>query len=151
MRVGYRWCCPAVLRQAVLNQYSAQSFMKRLLTAIFICLSALGTDAAEVPIPVSMVQLIATPKQFNGKRVMVYGYLDLALRQREGRTLYLHKEDFEHGILKNAVTLDIEGADFQERDVDRRYVGVVGVFKEDDGPVSFFSGNIKVDRIRSSK
>lgn len=49
---------------------------------------------------VSMVQLIATPEKFDGKVVFVSGFLRLEF---EGNCLYLHKEDYQHAITKNAV------------------------------------------------
>lgn len=41
-----------------------------------------------------MIQLIATPERYDGKKVSVYGYLHL---QFENTALYLSKEDSKYG------------------------------------------------------
>lgn len=49
---------------------------------------------------VSIVQLIVNPEKYDGTRVVVRGFLVLEF---EGSALYLHAEDFEHGIYRNGV------------------------------------------------
>src|SRR5258708_13623082 len=57
----------------------------------------------EEPEGVSLLQLIATPRAYHEKVVRVIGF---AFLEFEGHGLYLHKEDFEHSLLKNSVWLD---------------------------------------------
>ena len=53
----------------------------------------------------SLINLIATPKRFNGRKVRVTGYLHLEF---EDCVLCLNKEDYTHSINKNAVWADIK-------------------------------------------
>ena len=52
----------------------------------------------------SMIDLIANPELFDGKKVMVHGYVHF---QFEGNAIYLHKEDFLYGISYNALWLSL--------------------------------------------
>jgi hypothetical protein len=52
---------------------------------------------------VSMVELLARPEMFHGKRVRVIGYVRLEF---EGNAIYLSKESYEAAIAKNALWLD---------------------------------------------
>jgi len=49
---------------------------------------------------VSMIQLIAAPAKFDGKRVRVIGFLHFEF---EGDAIYLHREDFRNHVLKNGL------------------------------------------------
>ena len=73
-----------------------------------------------------MVQLIATPEKFDGKVVLVTGFLRLEF---EGNCLYLHKEDYEHAITKNAVWVVRNPVINAKREaLNMHYVVVVGTF-----------------------
>jgi hypothetical protein len=98
------------------------------------CLAA--SQSAE---SVSMVQLIATPEKFDGKAIQVVGFLRLEF---EGNALYLHREDYDHGIYRNA--LWIEFPHDQDGDkVNGRYVFVQGTFRAKlHGHMDLFSGTI---------
>jgi hypothetical protein len=91
---------------------------------------------------VTLLQLLADPDKFDGKQVAVIGYLHL---QFEGDTLWLHKEDFDHAIIGNmlsvVVTKDIE----KKRDeLNDRYVLVVATFDaKDKGHMGLCSGTLK--------
>jgi hypothetical protein len=52
------------------------------------------------PISVSMIQLIALPKDFDGKYVNIIGVLSIG---REGDLLFLSKEDYDNGLISNAI------------------------------------------------
>jgi hypothetical protein len=49
---------------------------------------------------ISIVQLIATPEKYDGKVVLVMGFLRLEF---EGDAIYLHEDDYRHGISKNGL------------------------------------------------
>jgi hypothetical protein len=51
-----------------------------------------------------MLELIASPERFSNRRVVVIGFAHV---QGEGSGLYLHKEDFDHGITTNALRLAV--------------------------------------------
>jgi hypothetical protein len=53
---------------------------------------------------VSLIQLIANPKAYDNKRVRVIGYLHLEF---EGNAMYLHHEDFDYGLTKNAIWINV--------------------------------------------
>jgi hypothetical protein len=75
---------------------------------------------------VSVIQLIATPEKFDGRRVAVFGFL--ALKQ-EDPVLWLHKEDADNYIIPNA--LWIFPSDKMRLDasaIDGKYVTVTGIF-----------------------
>jgi hypothetical protein len=95
------------------------------------------SDQGEDPDNVSLVQVIANPRSYDGKRIRVVGFCHLEF---EGNALYIHREDFEQLLLKNAVWLDVERT--PERSLlNDRYVSVEGTFDaEHQGHLSLFSG-----------
>jgi hypothetical protein len=103
---------------------------------------------AEPPEPngVSLVQLIANPREYHEKLVRVIGFCRLEF---EGDALYLHREDFEQGITKNAVWLDIEPpASVSPQNLSDGYVLVEAVFDaESKGHMDLFSGTLKVKKM----
>jgi hypothetical protein len=54
---------------------------------------------------VSLITLIANPKQFDGHKVRVIGYLNLEF---EGNCIYLHKEDYDQSISKNGLWVEMD-------------------------------------------
>jgi hypothetical protein len=104
---------------------------------------------SQEPQRVSIVALIASPRQYNGVRVYVTGYLDLAY---ESDAVYFHEEDFRYGMTKNAVKLVLQnGQREQFKALSRKYVIVEGTFTADDLQGGMFSGHIvDVTGIRES-
>jgi hypothetical protein len=97
-----------------------------------------GPRAAEETLHVSLLQLIANPTQFDGKRVRVIGFCWL---EYESRALYLSETDFRYGITKNGVRVDLQGP----KELSGGYVLLEGVFRV-KRPGSFvdpFSGFIE--------
>jgi hypothetical protein len=91
---------------------------------------------------VSLIQLIVRPEKFDGERVRFIGFLTLL---REGYAIYLHREDFVHGISRNAVWIDVptDMTIQQQGEVNMRYVICVGVFRAGHrGHMEMFSGAI---------
>src|SRR5688500_7039910 len=78
------------------------------------------------PLGVSLWQLIATPDRYDGKRVRAVGFLRLEF---EGNGLFLHEEDYKHGLLKNGLWVD-ESEDMRKNhaQLDRKYVLIEGTF-----------------------
>jgi hypothetical protein len=54
---------------------------------------------------VSIIDLIANPELFDGRRVLVKGYVHIEF---EHLAIYLHREDFRHGITRNSVALNVQ-------------------------------------------
>jgi hypothetical protein len=96
----------------------------------------------QVPL-VSLIQLIANPQTYDGKRVRVIGYLHLEF---ETEAIYLHREDFEQRINQNAVWLELPAnlTKSQKEAVNDKYVICTGVFKAIEGvTLGGFPGEIK--------
>jgi len=79
--------------------------MKNLLLLVLLLVGGSPQSFAEEPLDVSMINLIATPNNFDGKLVRVSGYLNIEFESME---LYLHKEDCVQGLTKNGVWLGLD-------------------------------------------
>jgi hypothetical protein len=60
--------------------------------------------SAEHPADASLIELISSPERFRGLWVRVIGYVVLEF---EGNAVYMHEEDFVHGIMRNALWLEV--------------------------------------------
>ena len=97
--------------------------------------------AAE-PLDVSLVRLIANPKDYDGKIVRVIGFVRLEF---EGNAIYLHQDDYKHGIRKNGLWIDATD-DMRKRtaDFDQKHVLLEGTFNvKDTGHLGLWSGSIQ--------
>jgi hypothetical protein len=76
----------------------------------------------------SMIDLIANPELFDGKKVIVKGYVHFEF---EGNAIYLHKEDFLYGIDRNSLWLSLSSIDRAKKfpDCQDSYAVVRGTFK----------------------
>ena len=108
--------------------------MRRNLLAVLIVLFSIPSSSGAVPaspLIVSAIQLISTPEKFDGKSVAVIGYL--RLESPEGLLLYLHKEDYDHVILSNALWVDATKDMLNNREkLALKYVRIVGTFRAGD-------------------
>jgi hypothetical protein len=57
---------------------------------------------------VSIVELIAMPRLYDGRRVRVTGWLHLEF---EGNGIYLHRDDKIHGLYRNGLWVSFAGRD----------------------------------------
>jgi len=109
-------------------------------------------QAVEPPLTVSIVQVIASPEQFDGKRVRLLGYVHF---EDEGNALYLHREDFEANLISNSLLLHLTFEDWKTfRSLSDRYVIVEGrVRAPKRGPTSYRAGVLReitrLERLRS--
>lgn len=99
-------------------------------------LSSVGIKEYE---EVSIINLIATPEKYHGKRVRVIGYLNLVY---ENDAVYLHKEDYDMSIGKNCVGLIIttevrNSANYQN--CNNKYIFVEGTFNMNAGNKGSFN------------
>jgi hypothetical protein len=131
-----------------------------LLASIFLCFGTIVAQQSNegyfVPGPieearvpnVSIIQLIANPQLYEGKRVRIVGYLHLEF---EGDAIYFHREDIEHGISENAIWINTPKALTKEqRDaLNNGYVICTGVFiSKRRGHTGLFSGELSnINRI----
>jgi hypothetical protein len=83
--------------------------------------------ASDVAVNVSLIQLIAAPEKFDGRRVMVSGFL---VNEAGDRALYLSANDALNG-LDNKIAVTFQNSkvpmDVQER-MNREYVALRGIF-----------------------
>jgi len=129
-----------------------------LIATVVPCSNASGQTRGYFPKPgpddtvqdVSLIQLIVQPEKFDGKPVRFIGFLRIEF---EGDAIYLHREDFDHGISNNGVWIHIPAdmTKHQKDEVNMHYVICAGVFKASDrGHMGMFSGAIaSVRRLES--
>jgi hypothetical protein len=112
-----------------------------LLLLLLLCWFVQPAVAVE-PLEVSLVQLIANPKDYDGKIVQVVGFVNLEF---EGNAIYLHQDDYKHAIGKNGLWLDItDDIRKKQADFDQKYVLLVGTFNaKRTGHMGLFSGCIE--------
>lgn len=114
---------------------------------LFSCLFNSACQKATVPLTtvqdaamsdVSLIQLISTPAAYDAKTVRVIGFCHLEF---EGNGLYLHREDFERAIYKNAIWID---APRDKAALSDQYVLIEATFDASEhGHVGLFSGSLK--------
>jgi hypothetical protein len=118
---------PLLRNQATLTLEAIRSFEQKS-----------GTQAQEI----SIIELLANPIKYDGKQVEIIGFLRLEF---EGDAIYLHKEDFEHAISKNAIWIDRprDLSEKQTAEVNNKYVICQGIFKfREHGHMGMFSGSL---------
>ena len=115
----------------------------KLLLKILLAVAAVATAAAAEPEieRATLLQVLAHPEKFDGKRLQLIGYLHL---QFEGNALYLHKEDYDHQIIGNMVWIEVQGdLHKREKELNDEYVMVIGTFDAKDlGHMSLCSGSL---------
>jgi hypothetical protein len=96
----------------------------------------------QAPTNVSLIELIANPDKFDGKPVLVTGFLRLEF---EGDVLYLSEGDYLHQIPKNGVWVERSKEMIRDLEkLDSNYVVIAGVFNaRRKGHQSAASGSIE--------
>lgn len=133
--------------------------MRSVIFAFLLNIGIVGWAAADQPKDVSMIQLIADPKRFDGQTIRVIGFLRLEF---EGNAVYLHREDFERLILQNGVWIELtESQQKSSAKLNNGYVIVEGTFSSSQrGHLGTWSGSLQrvsrldnwsVDRNRRSR
>ncbi len=78
------------------------------------------------PLTVSLVQLIANPHDYDGKVVRVIGFVSLEF---EGNAIYLHQDDYKHGIHQNGLWLKVtDDLRTRARELHKKYLIIEGTF-----------------------
>ncbi|MBE7646765.1 hypothetical protein [Tenacibaculum finnmarkense] len=92
----------------------------------------------------SLVNLIATPEKYHGKKVQIIGFLNIEF---EGDGIYLHKDDYEHGIYSNGFWVSIDqktGKTISNDKLNKSYVLIEGTFNmKQRGHMGLWSGEIE--------
>ena len=110
------------------------SVRRRISLGLVVSVSAglgLGFQASLVPAGepqgVSLIQLIANPAAYDGVAVRAIGFCWL---EHEGNGLFVHQDDFEHGVFRNALWLDLGWPEPEEyRQLSGQYVLVEATFR----------------------
>ncbi len=100
--------------------------LRNLLIALGLLCSVMAAFAKPEPEDVSIVQLLANPKEYDGKFVRLIGYVALEF---EGTAIFLHKEDCDHALMANGLWLDVDEAVLKKRkEYHHKYVLIEGTF-----------------------
>jgi hypothetical protein len=93
--------------------------------------------------PVSIINLIATPEKYHGKKIQIIGYLHLEF---EGDAIYLNKEDYLHSIMANGLWVNFSDKITKTKnlkDYNDNYVIILGTFNMDsNGHMGLWSGTM---------
>lgn len=115
---------------------------KILLITVVIVASGAAEPDADKAVEVSLVQLLARPLDFDGQRVRVIGYVTVG---SEEEAIYLDPQDYEHGVLANAVKLNLEN---KKMPLESNEYGLVeGVFHAKTPAHSVQRGIAEIDSI----
>src|SRR6266550_8819901 len=101
----------------------------------------------------SLLELIARPELYDGRRVRIIGFINFEL---EGNAIFLSSEDWKHAVLRNGLWVDPPAAFKSDsgptpKQPNRRYVIIEGTFNaRNTGHMGLFSGAIeRVTRLDS--
>jgi hypothetical protein len=87
----------------------------------------------------SIIDLIANPDLFDGKRIRTFGYIHFEF---EGNGIYLHQEDYARSLYANGLWVNL-AQNVSRVDCQDRYVLVEGTFRaRDRGHLGLWSGAI---------
>jgi len=91
---------------------------------------------------VSLIQLISAPQAYEGKKVLVIGFVNLEF---EGNAVYLSEGDYKHRISKNGLWIDANDDIWNNAEkFNKHYCLIVGVVDSaHKGHMNSFSGGIK--------
>ena len=94
----------------------------------------------------SMIELIANPEKFAGKKVLIFGYaiFDKVRYEESGDSIYISKEAADHGFLKDGLWLDLANSALRTQVIPSDgYVLLEGTFSAgNQGHFSQWSGSI---------
>jgi hypothetical protein len=83
-----------------------------------------GSSGSPKPVDVGMVALTAVPERYDGTFVRTHGFLCIEF---EGDALYLHEEDYRHGLTKNSLALRLSKSQREQfKALSLKYVLVEG-------------------------
>jgi hypothetical protein len=99
-----------------------------------------GPDGECALFHVSVIDLIARPREYHRQNVQLAGWVNLEF---EGNAVYLSRADWEHAIYRNGLWLDLPDSLRFVRDFKPRYMLVEGRFVADrTGHFGMWSGSI---------
>lgn len=100
-----------------------------------------GSDYGAIEF-VSLIELIANPEKYDGKLISVKGYVHLEF---ESNAIYLHREDYEHGLSRNSLWLSVNDEVFEQKEkYSDKYALVEGTFNaRSKGHFGMHSGSVE--------
>ncbi len=121
------------------------SLLRLFAVSAFACgIASCREASAPVSEGVSIIQLVAAPRAWDGRLVRAVGFLRLEF---EGDALYLHEQDFRHRLSDNGLAVDIPEDFLRRADLSMNYVLVEGVFRASDPrDAASFAGRITAIR-----
>ncbi|HPA71606.1 MAG TPA: hypothetical protein PKY31_05015 [Spirochaetota bacterium] len=116
----------------------------RTLSAAIIITAMMSCALAHASERVSIIQLIANPALYHGKKVIVSGFLNIEF---EGTAIYLHRDDCTFSQYSNGLWCSINETRYGK--YNKRYVVMEGVFnREMKGHLGLWSGSIEnIERV----
>lgn len=128
--------------------------MKKILLVLLILLGSSCSFANnELDVKyISVIDLLSNKEKYDGKRVLVRGYLNLGY---ESNAIYLNEIDYRNAITKNAIAITlpkfkntksgmvkVDNSEINE--LNNNYVDVLGTFRKfEDDSISIFGGLIE--------
>jgi hypothetical protein len=104
-------------------------YVYRIAFSLLILMCSGATQAADVRARISLVQLLATPGQYDGRTIEVVGYF---VFEEENHTLYLSPDDAQYGVSNGGIEVGSFSPDISDYkrlvQFDRKYVRLRGVF-----------------------
>ncbi len=117
--------------------------IRKIFLILFLCSIPLFFNKelyADEPEQISIINLIATPEKYEGKLIMIFGYVKLEF---EATSVYLTKSDMENYICKNGLWLNGIGSD-EWKKYDGQLCLIEGIFDSTmTGHMGACSGGIK--------
>jgi hypothetical protein len=95
-----------------------------------VALASGGGAAHDEPKPVSLIQLIANPTEFDRASVRVFGFLAMAGHHGglAATVLYLHREDADNLLGNSVLVVPSRQMQREEEKINRMYVMLTGTF-----------------------
>ena len=92
---------------------------------------------------VSLIQLIATPEKYEGKTVLITGFLRLEF---EGNSICMHREDCDQNLYQNSLWVNPSKDLFaHSQELNNHYITLVGVFTaKRNGHMGLWPGEISI-------
>jgi hypothetical protein len=104
---------------------------------------------SDPPQSVSIVELIANKREFDGKNVIVKGYL---LVDFENCALYLSEESARKVVTKNGIWISLHDQNINLKKYNKKWIIIEGIFDaKNGGHLGLWSGEIRLIRIRANK
>lgn len=123
------------------GRWAAQQMRLKFFAVFLGFLLTMGIAHADEPVDVSIIQLISTPERYERKVVRLIAFLRIEF---EGHALYMHREDYEQGITRNGIWIELPSQSVaRSKPLDQSYIIAVGTFDSTNkGHMGLWSGSL---------